>query len=100
MLQRKNEQNAGRQLDVTANAAKAVKTRSKRAILAPKKPCKTVVKSKKNTMRANSGSKRGSERSNDADSNAAAASAAIAVTRRENTSRRGRTVTLPQRFRG
>jgi hypothetical protein len=99
-LQRKNEQNTRRQLDITAGAVKAVKTHSKRAILAPKKPYKTAVKFRKNTMDANSESKRGSERSNHADSNAAAASAAIAVTEGQNISRRGRTVTLPQRFRG
>jgi hypothetical protein len=85
---------------MTADAAKAVKTYSKRTILVPKKPCKTAVKSRKNTLSFNSRSKRGSERSNHTDLNAAAASAAIAVTGGQNTSRRGRTVTLPQRFRG
>ena len=51
-------------------------------------------------MNVNNGSKRGSEHSNHVDSNVAAVNAATAVTGGENTSRRGRTVTLPQRFRG
>lgn len=98
-LQRKKEQEARKQLAVAAKTVKAVKTRPKRAPLSPKMPQSKLGKAKEKTVKPQKGSKRGCRRSIEASSQASFDVVDLAAAQEQNTSRRGRAVTLPQRFR-
>ena len=100
MLKRKKKQELCKQIAVTAKAAIALKVRARRVSAGPAKLRKKPAKSRKRTVNIETGLQVNSSSSIEAISSAAVDAADVAVAEVPIMNRRGRVVTLPQRFRG
>lgn len=98
-LQRKKEQEIRKELAVAAKACIPVKKPSERALRSPRKPHSTCSKAAKNAVNPERESNRGRQRSISVLQEAGSVSTNLVGATMQNTSKRGRAVILPQRFR-
>ena len=98
-LQRKKEQELRKELAVAAKTAAGLKPRVRRVSIGPPKPCKKPAKPRKKAVNTTIASQESLPHSIGAASSTAIDAIDVAVAEVQITNRRGRVITLPQRFR-